>query len=79
MATYKHNKYLPKRKTNTVGWVMAISTAVFLGVATTLIILAYQNKILGWFKTFGMVLLAIGMVLGVYVIHWWVQSKIKEM
>lgn len=77
MASYK--KYLPKKKTNAVGWIMSASTVLFIAVATTLIILAYNDKIIGWFKTFGMVLLAIGMVIGAYAIHWWLQSKIKEM
>lgn len=76
MANYK--KYLPKKKSNAVGWIMTATTVVFLGVATALIILAYQNEVLSWLKTFGMVLLAIGMVAAVYVIHYWLQSKIRN-
>jgi Na+/proline symporter len=76
MANYK--KYLPKKKNNAIGWVMTATTVVFLGVATALIILAYQNEVLSWLKTFGMVLLAIGMVTAVYVVHYWLQSKIRN-
>lgn len=71
-------KYLPKKKSNAIGWVMTATTIVFLGVATALIILAYHDVMLGWFKTFGMVLLAIGMVMAVYVVHYWLQSKIRN-
>lgn len=71
----KYNK--PNGNNKNIG---VIAVSLFFAIAgLILIIIGYQNEIVSWMKTFGIVVLVISTPIIVFVLYQIINKKIKDM